>query len=681
MSTTPSYVLQDGRLQHGATVLIEGVDPRLGFHLGQGPGQEPELDCGVVLRYRAEPRATHRIPLGRIPHLTVSTCLHRTSPFWMVPQAGTPGTPVPIECQWMLAELADGSCLMLAPLIDGARRWTLESEQGRIALAGSANDPQVIEEDGAALFLAHGQDPYQLMPRAASALARRMGWRVRTQRLHPATPEGLGWCTFNAYYAEISHERIRTALQSRAHAGIPLRWLLIDGGWQPSRRAAGQEELLSAIPADPLKFPHGLAETISMAKGEFQLQAVMVWHALIGLPAGIQDGAVPGLAAELRDRHHPPSIYAVQPTIDEWFGPRVSTPRAKDAGTLFAALHRYLRAAGADAVKVDFQSTLESICRGEGGRVAVDRAWRSALEASCLEHFAGSLINCMSCSSECLYLGSGSAWVRTSDDYYPNRPEAHGLHLHVNAQMGMWFGEFVQPDWDMFQSGHPYGAYHAAGRALSGGPLLITDEVGRHDAGVIARLVLPDGRGLPVDGPARPCPESLYRDPTRERIALKVFTRCGAAGVVGLFHANHQERLPIEASVGAQDVPGMAQDDVIVHLHHAGSTKRLGRGRTISLSLAHAGHEVAVLAPVQHGFAVLGLIELYCAPPASISIDCSKGELRLLCIGGGTCCIWSERTVRQLQVDGVDAPWRRDEASGIVSCALAAGSHQLVLRL
>ena len=27
----------------------------------------------------------------------------------------------------------------------------------------------------------------------------------------------------------------------------------------------------------------------------------------------------------------------------------------------------------------------------------------------------------------------------------------------TNAMVGMWFGQFVHPDWDMFQSGHAMG--------------------------------------------------------------------------------------------------------------------------------------------------------------------------------------------------------------------------------
>src|SRR4051812_35078324 len=160
------YRIDDGRLLIGERLLLAGLDARLAL--------DPEpLACGALLAFADQPRSRHRIPLGGIPHLAAFTCLNRTSPFWMVPTAGRAGSTVPTETQWMLARLADGSCLVLAPVVGERRRWTLETENGKLSLNGSANDSEVLESAGPALFVAHGRDPYELIPRAAAALARR----------------------------------------------------------------------------------------------------------------------------------------------------------------------------------------------------------------------------------------------------------------------------------------------------------------------------------------------------------------------------------------------------------------------------------------------------------------------------------------------------------------------------
>ena len=78
-----------------------------------------------------------------------------------------------------------------------------------------------------------------------------------------------------------------------------------------------------------------------------------------------------------------------------------------------------------------------------------------------------------------LYGALNSTLTRTSTDFWPTLPASHGEHLYVNAQVSAWFGEFVHPDWDMFQSGHPMGGFHAAGRAVSGGPVYVSDKWAR----------------------------------------------------------------------------------------------------------------------------------------------------------------------------------------------------------
>lgn len=665
--TASPFRLVDGRLWRGERLLLEGVDPQLTL---EALGED-----GALLSLAAPPRPRHRLPAGAIPHLVRATCWHRSSPYWMVPSVITSGGRVPRETQGMLAQLADGSCLLLAPLVGERLRWTLEAEQGRIGLNGSANDAGVLDAGGPALFLAQGQDPYALMGRAAAALGARLGYRRRLERQAVPLASHLGWCTYNAFYADLSHAKIRAALASLRDARVPVRWALIDGGWQQKVRAAGGEDWMAAIAADPAKFPDGLAATIRMCKEEFGLGWVMVWHALFGLPSGMADHAVPGVPTVVKTRQQTPGIYAVEPTIDDWFGLRASVPRAEDAPRFFEALHAYLAQAGTDAVKVDFQSTLEAVCQGEGGRVAYDRAWRSALEASCARHFEGGLINCMSLSSECVYLARGSRLTRSSDDYYPNQPHLHGLHLATNAQMGMWFGEFFQPDWDMFESGHPYGGYHGAGRALSGGPVLLTDAPGTHDVARIGRLCLPDGSLLPLDGPARPCPDSLFADPVRQPQALKLFNRAGTAGVVGLFHACHDQRLPIRTSVSAEDVPGLAGQEVVVYLHHADRAVRLQPGERWELELPHAGHEVASIAPVREGIALLGLAERYAGIGALAAATPSCDALDARWTGGGSMLVWSAHAAAQLRLH-VPATATIPLARGLSRVPLAPGTHQ-----
>ncbi|CAI6007098.1 unnamed protein product [Closterium sp. NIES-65] len=138
-------------------------------------------------------------------------------------------------------------------------------------------------------------------------------------------------------------------------------------------------------------------------------------------------------------------------------------------------MHSYLASSGVDGVKVDVQSMLELVGGGHGGRVEIARAYHTALEASVAKNFKeNGVIACMSHSTDGIYMTQRTAVVRASDDFWPNDPASHTIHLLAVAYNSMFLGEFMQPDWDMFHSLHPAAEFHAAARAVGGCPVYVS---------------------------------------------------------------------------------------------------------------------------------------------------------------------------------------------------------------
>jgi raffinose synthase len=77
-------------------------------------------------------------------------------------------------------------------------------------------------------------------------------------------------------------------------------------------------------------------------------------------------------------------------------------------------------------------------------------------------------------------------------------------------------GNFIHPDWDMFQSTHPCAEFHAASRAISGGPIYVSDAVGKHNFPLLKRLALPDGSILRCEYHALPTRDCLFEDPLHD---------------------------------------------------------------------------------------------------------------------------------------------------------------------
>lgn len=98
-------------------------------------------------------------------------------------------------------------------------------------------------------------------------------------------------------------------------------------------------------------------------------------------------------------------------------------------------------------------------------------------------------------------------------------------------------GEISTSDWDMFSSKHSHAEMHAAARAVSGGPIYVSDSPGNHDPQLLRKLVLSDGTILRPNLPARPTADCLFSDVMSDGVtALKVWSLNDISAVVGIFN-------------------------------------------------------------------------------------------------------------------------------------------------
>ena len=659
-------------------------------HLAENvSAEEDPSGVGVFLRFKAEVQAArHVFPVGTVTGMSRFTCCARYEPFWMKPHSGTRAGEVPVETQYLLTEQEDGSCVLYVPLIDGAFLASLQGVgEDSLELVAESGDPATVTDQIVGLFVAAGPDPYALLEQAARSVMARMGTgRLRREKPLPTFAGHFGWCTWDAFYGEVSHDKVRLGLESFRAGGLSPRYLILDDGWQSVQKMPTGETRLTAFAAND-KFPGDLAPTVRMAKGEFGVETFLVWHALNGYWGGVDDSSLPGYDARPMRRDHSPGILEFTPgwttSLNEYFGGFVSVVPPRHIARFFQDYHRHLRAQGVDGVKVDNQATLEGVAAGLGGRVVLMQRYHEALEGAAQTHFAGALINCMSCANEMFYSAPASTLTRTSTDFWPNDPASHGLHLYTNAQVGAWFGEFVHPDWDMFQSGHPMGAYHAAGRAVSGGPVYVSDKPGVHDFALLHRLVLSDGSVPRADLPGRPTRDCLFHDPTREDVLLKLFSRNGEAGVVGVFNARYEAENalpPLAGVVCPADVEGLVGDRFAVFAHSPGEVRALARADVWEVSLPPLTSEVFTIVPIIDGFAPIGLADKLNSGGTLASVVRHDGVCDVSLRDGGPFVAWCQREPTEVSTEGVALTFTYDAASCLLSVTVpSAGPLRLRL--
>ena len=618
---------------------------------------------GVYVQVKVEkPQARFSVPLGNFVGVTRWMACHRYEPFWMYPKVGSGAENVPVETQFLLGERENGSVVALIPLLDIAFRASLSGGENGLEVVIESGDPATVTDSFVALFIAEGDDPYSLMEACAETLcARYRSGRLRLDKPLPAFADRFGWCTWDAFYHDVSAEKVREGLESFQAGGVEPRYLILDDGWQPVSQRPTGEKRLSGFDAVEGKFPGGLKATVAMAKGEFSIETFLVWHAMGGYWGGVDDDALPGYSVRSVERRSSPGILSYQDGQDHWWGEIAGVVPPTHIYRFFHDYHRHLRRQGVDGVKVDNQAFLESVSRGLGGRVAVMKGYREALEGSAAVHFDGNLINCMSNASEMHMHALASTLTRTSTDFWPNKPESHGLHLWTNAQVGLWFGQWVHPDWDMFQSGHAAGSYHAAGRAVSGGPVYVSDKPGAHNFDLLKKLVLPDGSVLRADGPGIPTRDTLFVDPTKDNALLKIMNTLGggAAGVLGLFNARWEEGKDLAANgtFGPGDLHWSHPDGPFaVYLHQAGELLSMNGSERRDLTLGPLDWELATFVPIEDGVAVLGFTHLFNGAAATSAGWVGDDEiLPIACRCGGRLLIYSERRPAMVNL------WNDDE--------------------
>jgi len=257
--------------------------------------------------------------------------------------------------------------------------------------------------------------------------------------------------------------------------------------------------------------------------------------------------------------------------------------------------------------------------------------------------------------------------MRTSTDFWPELPETHGAHLYANAQVGMWFGQFVHPDWDMFQSAHVMGAYHAAARAISGSPVYVSDKPDAHDFSVLRKLVCADGTLLRCTDIGLPTPDCLFYDPTREDVLLKIFNFNAHGAVVGVFHARYDggHATAIAGKVSPCDVPGLPIGRYAVLAHQSGELRVMRHDEAWELRLEPAQWEIFTLAPLHGDTAILGLADKYNTGGAVQNLRHEAHATRFQIRDGGTIAFYASCPPVQTTHEGCPVAVEHNAGSGV----------------
>jgi hypothetical protein len=187
----------------------------------------------------------------------------------------------------------------------------------------------------------------------------------------------------------------------------------------------------------------------------------------------------------------------------------------------------------------------------------------------------------------------------------------------------------------MFQTSHPWAAFHAAARCVSGGPIYFTDSPGKHNVPLIHEMTAKTTRGNTVIlRPPQVGKSSHAYIGYDEQKLLKINTYVGQAkrgvSILGVFNVCQN---PLTELILLGDFPGTESGEYVIRSHISGGVSapstRENEKAIVTEELGVKGYDILSAYPVRHfdgkkgdiGVSVLGLLGKMSGAAAIVNQD------------------------------------------------------------
>lgn len=462
------------------------------------------------------------------------------SDFWCRPFWGDSLSQLPARTQELILKQGE-KYLCILPLCDSVYKTLIRGcEDGVEFFLYTGCDGLTECCNQLAFVYMTGEDPLTLMQDTAALAAKALGGlKMRKDRKVSPVFDTLGWCSWDALQFHVSHDGLLEKADEFAKKQVPVGFAIIDDMWAdvPSLADipldATYGEMVKGMHAskllefrgDPKRFPKGMSGAISALKSA-GIPQVGIWFPTTGYWNGLDpEGST---AKELADA-----------VVVNHKGQIIPSPKEKQAKAYFKTLCGLVSEWGGDFVKIDNQGFHKRYRNmlpiGESSR-SIQRA----IDEASSEAFDGALINCMGMPSECMFNRPDSAISRCSDDFMPESREWFAKNILQCSYNGLLQGQFYVNDWDMWWTDDEQAGKNSLCRAISGGPIYVSDKIGRTCPEILQPIVLQDGRILRCDDSATPTADCLLSDPTRTGKIFKIRNRADTCGLIAVFNIDSQ---------------------------------------------------------------------------------------------------------------------------------------------
>ncbi len=542
--------------------------------------------------------------------------------------------------------LDDGRYMALLPMAGPeAVSWLYVTEQGAVEVQLCTHGTEAVQGPVAALAWAVGQNANEACWNLFSALERDerlpRSFRLRYQKEYPEPFRYLGWCTWEEYKKSIDARIVLDDLAKLRKGTLPVRYAIVDDGHLSADRdtTGGKANRLSSFRPNE-KFPDGFAPILAM-RDTATMRWFGLWHNMNGYWGGFSP------RNDFGER-----VNAAMRTIEKT---GMYVPK-NDPGSIATVYGAFLgRAAddGFDFLKVDWQAANLYQLNHSENAAAQAFATSRVVDDIAHERFSDGMINCMAMNNVVLLNTRYTNVTRVSIDYKLGNPFMAKEHLLQSYANALHMGQTVWGDHDMFHSSDPVcGRVMALSKALSGGPVYLSDAPERIDAGMVRPLCYADGELIRPLAPAAALTRSLFSSPINDTVAYCVCAPLanGAAAVAA--YNLCAETLAVQGSVSAGDYRAagtylqpyrgeweVPAQGLYLYDYFAGMGAVLDGD--YSFSIDRFGDRYFLMLPVEQQWAVVGRADKYLAPATVSDVKYYESSLSFTLAEAGPVRLWS----------------------------------------
>ena len=459
----------------------------------------------------------------------------------------------------------------------------------------------------------------------------------REKKVYPEPFKYLGWCSWEQYKKNISSKLLEETASQLEASPIPVRWMLVDDGFQT------QEGLkLISFQTRQDKFPQGWQPL--MKHKSSKLKWMGLWNCYYGLWNGIHP-------------KHRLDAQTARGLVSTTKGKILPGDGPGGAGAFYNPFLQSVKDAGFDFVKIDVQAEYLKHADGLDNPVRHNTKCSEALEQACRKTGL-SLMNCMAQGTVNIQNTRYSAITRCSIDYKLGDEAMGKSHILQSYANTLWLGQTAWPDHDMFHSTDPTSArLMAVSKAVSGGPVYLSDPADKLNPENIMPLVWSDGLLLRPRAPAVPLPDSVFLDALNENRLYRVIAPLpGQSAAVVLYNLKHPSPAePVQGKISLGDYKNAA---ALLNGNAAEAYASIpaegiaaysaegGRALTpaqpdLDVKLTGFKDRLFIMAPIVRGWAVIGRGDKFLSPCAlAAAPEYGADSLRFRVKESGPVVVW-----------------------------------------